>query len=160
VNNHHLTGMTSEEATGLLRELTKKPGPICLKVIKMEPSPQSTRSSNIGVPMLPNSYYNQPLMLQSIASPDLNARVAPWVAYTEAMRSTASIAPTSLYSEDLQHPRYSLEDVGQRAPLSLDTNILTVVRRMAARDSGLEVKNRMWLKIEIKNAFMGRNLVK
>lgn len=42
--------------------------------------------------------------------------------------------------------------------IKLDLNvhdIQTVVRAMARPDSGLEVKNRIWLKINIPNAFLG-----
>ena len=33
----------------------------------------------------------------------------------------------------------------------------TVVRAMAQPDSGLEIRDRMWLKITIPNAFIGKN---
>ena len=33
--------------------------------------------------------------------------------------------------------------------------MVTVVRAMASNDSGLDVRDRMWLKITIPNAFIG-----
>ena len=39
--------------------------------------------------------------------------------------------------------------------LSISTDMSTVVKAMAAPDSGLDVRDRMWLKITIPNAFIG-----
>jgi hypothetical protein len=43
--------------------------------------------------------------------------------------------------------------------LTTDTDMETVVRSMAAPDSGLEVRDRNWLKITIPAAFMGSDVV-
>lgn len=40
--------------------------------------------------------------------------------------------------------------------LSVTTDMATIVKAMAAPDSGLEIRDRMWLKITIPNAFIGR----
>lgn len=40
-------------------------------------------------------------------------------------------------------------------PLTLNTDMATVVKAMAAPDSGLDIRDRMWLKITIPNAFIG-----
>lgn len=39
--------------------------------------------------------------------------------------------------------------------LTVATPAGTIVRAMAALDSGLEIRDRMWLKITIPNAFIG-----
>lgn len=39
--------------------------------------------------------------------------------------------------------------------LSINTDMATVVKAMAQPDSGLEIRDRMWLKITIPNAFIG-----
>ena len=39
--------------------------------------------------------------------------------------------------------------------LSVNTDMSTIVKTMAAPDSGLDVRDRMWLKITIPNAFIG-----
>jgi len=43
--------------------------------------------------------------------------------------------------------------------LSVRTEMPVVVRAMARPDSGLEVRDRMWLKITIPNAFIGADVV-
>jgi len=41
--------------------------------------------------------------------------------------------------------------------LTKNTDLATVVHAMAQPDSGLEVRDRMWLKITIPHAFIGRS---
>lgn len=40
--------------------------------------------------------------------------------------------------------------------LTINSDMITVVKTMARPDSGLEVRDRMWLKITIPNAFIGK----
>ena len=40
--------------------------------------------------------------------------------------------------------------------LTTNTDMATVVKAMASPDSGLEIRDRMWLKITIPNAFIGQ----
>ena len=40
--------------------------------------------------------------------------------------------------------------------LTIDTDMLTVVKVMKSENSGLVVRDRMWLKITIPNAFIGK----
>lgn len=39
--------------------------------------------------------------------------------------------------------------------LTVNTDMATIVAAMARPDSGLEIRDRMWLKITIPNAFIG-----
>jgi hypothetical protein len=43
--------------------------------------------------------------------------------------------------------------------LTVDTDMETVVRAMSAPDSGLDIRDRNWLKITISNAFIGSDVV-
>ena len=43
--------------------------------------------------------------------------------------------------------------------LTINTDMATVVKAMAQPDSGLEIRDRMWLKITIPNAFIGEQIV-
>ena len=42
--------------------------------------------------------------------------------------------------------------------LTINTDMATVVKAMASPDSGLEIRDRMWLKITIPNAFIGEQI--
>lgn len=46
-------------------------------------------------------------------------------------------------------------DVLDNIPLTINADMLTIVRAMARPNSGLEVRDRLWLKITIPNAFIG-----
>uniref|UniRef100_P54792-2 Isoform Short of Putative segment polarity protein dishevelled homolog DVL1P1 n=1 Tax=Homo sapiens TaxID=9606 RepID=P54792-2 len=52
-------------------------------------------------------------------------------------------------------PRPQLEE----APLTVESDMNTVVRVMQLPDSGLEIRDRMWLKITIANAVIGADVV-
>jgi len=40
--------------------------------------------------------------------------------------------------------------------LTVNSDVMEIVRAMSAPDSGLEIRDRMWLKITIPNAFIGK----
>uniref|UniRef100_A0A8C1VHU9 Dishevelled segment polarity protein 3a n=1 Tax=Cyprinus carpio TaxID=7962 RepID=A0A8C1VHU9_CYPCA len=66
---------------------------------------------------------------------------AAWVSHTAAM--------TGVY------PPYGFDDYH----LSVHSDMATVAKAMACPDSGLEVRDRMWLKITIASAFIGSDVV-
>ncbi|XP_041796056.1 segment polarity protein dishevelled homolog DVL-3 [Chelmon rostratus] len=68
---------------------------------------------------------------------------AAWVSHTAAM--TGSLLP-----------HYSIHEENH---LSIHSNMTAVVKAMANSESGLEVRDRMWLKITIPNAFIGSDVV-
>ncbi|XP_040151964.1 segment polarity protein dishevelled isoform X3 [Anopheles arabiensis] len=68
-----------------------------------------------------------------------------WVAHTAALRSQDTI------NTDLP------ESVLER--LHADMDMKDIVRAMTKPDSGLEIRDRMWLKITIPNAFIGADVV-
>ncbi|XP_055635850.1 segment polarity protein dishevelled isoform X2 [Toxorhynchites rutilus septentrionalis] len=68
-----------------------------------------------------------------------------WVAHTAALRSRDTI------NTDLP------ESVMER--LHVDMDMKDIVRAMTKPDSGLEIRDRMWLKITIANAFIGADVV-
>lgn len=43
--------------------------------------------------------------------------------------------------------------------LNRETDMLTIVKVMASENSGLVVRDRMWLKITIPNAFIGKSII-
>ncbi|MBZ3879109.1 Segment polarity protein dishevelled-like protein DVL-3 [Sciurus carolinensis] len=63
--------------------------------------------------------------------------------------STSSSITSSI--PDTQH----LDDIH----LSIHRDMATIVKAMASPESGLEVGDRMWLKITIPNAFIGSDVV-
>ncbi|CAH8666821.1 unnamed protein product [Schistosoma bovis] len=52
-----------------------------------------------------------------------------------------------------------IERYSDPIPLGLSTSIPTVIRAMLQPDSGLDIRDRMWLKLTVPNAFIGSDLV-
>nr|XP_027803400.1 segment polarity protein dishevelled homolog DVL-1 isoform X3 [Marmota flaviventris] len=84
----------------------------------------------------PRSYFTIPR-----ADPVRPIDPAAWLSHTAALTGAL--------------PRYELEEV----PLTVKSDMSAVVRVMQLPDSGLEIRDRMWLKITIANAVIGADVV-
>ncbi|KAL3227802.1 hypothetical protein MRX96_003761 [Rhipicephalus microplus] len=170
VNDINFENMSNDDAVRVLRETVQKPGPIKLVVAKCwDPNPK-------GYFTIPRTEPVRPI--------DPGA----WVAHTEAARGSSSaighsrlsLAPGPslrqplLYDGPLRPPSVSTltstsssvtssvpesERQLQEPPLTVETDMETIVKAMAAPDSGLDVRDRMWLKITIPKAFIGVDVV-
>ncbi|CAC5424443.1 DVL [Mytilus coruscus] len=149
VNGISFENLSNDDAVRVLREAVQKPGPITLVVAKCwDPSPKG--------------YFTVPRQ-EPVRPIDPSA----WVAHTTAMQQnfmhgiggpSPSISNMTSTSSSLTS---SLPDSERFDDLNLTTNtdMATVVKAMAQPDSGLEIRDRMWLKITIPNAFIGSDLV-
>ncbi|KAL0852717.1 hypothetical protein ABMA27_012549 [Loxostege sticticalis] len=139
VNDVNFEDMTNDEAVRVLREVVQKPGPIKLVVAKCwDPNPK-------GYFTIPRTEPVRPI--------DPGA----WVAHTAALRE-AYPPPPVLDALPVGSGRAS-EAGTDAAPLSVSMDVAQVVRAMLNPDSGLEIRDRMWLKITIPNAFIGADVV-
>ncbi|KAK0080807.1 hypothetical protein PV325_013301, partial [Microctonus aethiopoides] len=147
VNDINFENMSNDEAVRVLREVVQKPGPIKLVVAKCwDPNPK-------GYFTIPRTEPVRPI--------DPGA----WVAHTAAIRgegfpprppsATTLTSTSSSLASTLPDTERPLEDLR----LSINTDMPTIVRAMARPDSGLEIRDRMWLKITIPNAFIGADVV-
>ncbi|XP_021539657.1 LOW QUALITY PROTEIN: segment polarity protein dishevelled homolog DVL-1 [Neomonachus schauinslandi] len=84
----------------------------------------------------PRSYFTVPR-----ADPVRPIDPAAWLSHTAALAGAL--------------PHYELEE----APLTVKSDMGAVVRVMQLPDSGLEIRDRMWLKITIANAVIGADVV-
>ncbi|XP_035295211.1 segment polarity protein dishevelled homolog DVL-1 isoform X3 [Cricetulus griseus] len=84
----------------------------------------------------PRSYFTIPR-----ADPVRPIDPAAWLSHTAALTGAL--------------PRYELEE----APLTVKSDMSAIVRVMQLPDSGLEIRDRMWLKITIANAVIGADVV-
>lgn len=151
VNEINFENMSNDDAVRVLRDVVQKPGPIKLVVAKCwDPNPK-------GYFTIPRTEPARPI------------DPAAWVAHTAAVRgnvidgdylirppsvSTLTSTSSSITSSVPEADRH-FEDVR----LTVQTDMLTIVKAMAAPDSGLEIRDRMWLKITIPNAFIGADVV-
>ncbi|XP_078373180.1 segment polarity protein dishevelled homolog DVL-3-like isoform X4 [Oculina patagonica] len=151
VNDVNFENMSNDDAVRVLREMVHKPGPITLTVAKCwDPTPK-------GYFTLPPSEPVRPI--------DTSA----WVQHTTQMTpqygkqpnsqslSTVTSTSSSMTSSLPESDRYTELQEGEG--LSVNTDMTTIVKTMAAPDSGLDIRDRMWLKITIPNAFIGSDVV-
>ncbi|NP_001274723.1 segment polarity protein dishevelled homolog DVL-3-like [Hydra vulgaris] len=153
VGDVNFENMSNDDAVRVLRECVHKPGPIMLTVAKCwDPNPK-------GYFTVPRNDVTRPI------------DPAAWMQHSEAVRasggllggrtgspsmSTMTSTSDSLTSSIPESDRYiDHSDLG----LSIKTDMNTVIKVMASPDSGLVVRDRMWLKITIPNAFIGSDLV-
>ncbi|XP_018408604.1 PREDICTED: segment polarity protein dishevelled homolog DVL-1 isoform X2 [Nanorana parkeri] len=106
-----------------------------LREIVSKPGPISLTVAKCWDPT-PRSYFTIPR-----AEPVRPIDPAAWITHTSALTGT--------------YPRYELED----SPLTVKSDMATIVKLMQLPDSGLEIRDRMWLKITISNAVIGADVV-
>uniref|UniRef100_A0AAY4B344 Dishevelled n=1 Tax=Denticeps clupeoides TaxID=299321 RepID=A0AAY4B344_9TELE len=149
VNDINFENMTNDDAVRVLREIVHKPGPITLTVAKCwDPSPR-------GCFTLPRSEPIRPI------------DPAAWVSHTAAltgaypvygMSPSMSTITSTMWCPPPPHalpPHVRFDDFH----LSIHSDMAIVAKAMASPESGLEVRDRMWLKITIPNAFIGSDVV-
>nr|XP_015192508.1 PREDICTED: segment polarity protein dishevelled homolog DVL-1 isoform X2 [Lepisosteus oculatus] len=107
-----------------------------LREIVSKPGPISLTVAKCWDPS-PRSYFTIPR-----AEPVRPIDPAAWITHTTALTGP--------------YPHYEFDDL----PLSVSkTDMATIVKVMQLPDSGLEIRDRMWLKITIANAVIGADVV-
>ncbi|XP_073795236.1 segment polarity protein dishevelled homolog DVL-1 isoform X9 [Danio rerio] len=107
-----------------------------LREIVSKPGPISLTVAKCWDPS-PRSYFTIPR-----AEPVRPIDPAAWITHTTALSGP--------------YPHYEFDDL----PLSVSkTDMATIVKVMQLPDSGLEIRDRMWLKITIANAVIGADVV-
>nr|KAF6295519.1 dishevelled segment polarity protein 2 [Myotis myotis] len=140
VNDMNFENMSNDDAVRVLRDIVHKPGPIVLTVAKCwDPSPQAYFT-------LPRNEPIQPI------------DPAAWVSHSAALTGTFPAYPGSSSMSTITSGS-SLPDGCEGRGLSIHTDMASVTKAMASPESGLEVRDRMWLKITIPNAFLGSDVV-
>uniref|UniRef100_A0A3B3CG66 Dishevelled segment polarity protein 3a n=1 Tax=Oryzias melastigma TaxID=30732 RepID=A0A3B3CG66_ORYME len=147
VNDINFENMSNDDAVRVLRDIVHKPGPITLTVAKCwDPNPR-------GCFALPRSEPIRPI------------DPAAWVSHTAAM---TGVYPPYGMSPSMSTVTSTSSSISSSIPeterfddfhLSIHSDMATVAKAMACPESGLEVRDRMWLKITIANAFIGSDVV-
>ncbi|MFH4974784.1 hypothetical protein AB6A40_001493 [Gnathostoma spinigerum] len=162
VNDISFENFTNDQAVDVLRESVARRGPIKLTVAKMWDGG-------------PKSAFTVPRHRDEPVRPiDTQA----WIQHTNAMRGMPSIlegsegAPTPVPGQYGHAPSGSTvtsngsgpntmlgNEMSQPLRLNTQTDKKKVVQMMVMPDSGLDIKNRTWLKIPIPMSFLGSDLV-
>ncbi|KAJ7421493.1 Segment polarity protein dishevelled DVL-3 [Willisornis vidua] len=147
VNDVNFENMSNDDAVRVLREIVSKPGPISLTVAKCwDPTPRS--------------YFTIPR-----AEPVRPIDPAAWISHTTALTGafprygmSPSMSITTSTSSSLTSSIPEAEKL-EESPLTVKSDMATIVKVMQLPDSGLEIRDRMWLKITISNAVIGADVV-
>ncbi|CAN0040067.1 unnamed protein product [Lampetra planeri] len=147
VNEVSFENLSNDDAVRVLREVVHKPGPISLTVAKCwDPTPRSYFTIPRNEPVRPID----PAVWVSQAA----AMTGTFPRYLPShSMSTVTSGSSSLTSSVPESERYD------EYQLSVHTDMVTITKAMSAPESGLEVRDRMWLKIKIQNAFIGSDVV-
>ncbi|TNM93812.1 hypothetical protein fugu_001988 [Takifugu bimaculatus] len=178
VNDINFENMSNDDAVRVLREIVHKPGvsvimivlsrPIILTVAKCwDPSPQGyfTLPRNEPVrPIDPAAWVSHSVAMTGAYPP------FPGSSSLSTITSSSSVTETERESLPFRFPNQSDVRLPPFIPsrllpgfddfnLSLHSDMASVAKAMASPESGLEVRDRMWLKITIPNAFLGSDVV-
>ncbi|CAF0760624.1 unnamed protein product [Rotaria sordida] len=162
VNDISFEGLSNDDAVKILREAVQKPGPIKLVVAKCwDPTPRG--------------YFTLPRHEQARPVDPLS-----WLAHTQAVQNTYNNPQHQLLLHQQPNYRPSIlnstgnmnstisstsntmvdnENCGFNLNLTVNSDMDTIVRAMAESDSGLDIRDRIWLKIPIPKSFLGSDLV-
>ncbi|CCD65828.2 DiSHevelled related [Caenorhabditis elegans] len=161
VNETSFENFTNDQAVDVLREAVSRRGPIKLTVAKSFENGQSCFT-------IPRNSREEP-----VRPIDTQA----WIQHTNAMRGMPSIveesAPTPIPGEwphgrppssstvtsNGSNGQNTVVGGGAHIILDIHTDKKKVVEIMAMPGSGLDIKNRTWLKIPIPMSFLGSDLV-
>ncbi|NWZ43930.1 DVL1 protein, partial [Brachypodius atriceps] len=136
VNDVNFENMSNDDAVRVLREIVSKPGPISLTVAKCwDPTPRSYFT-------IPRGEYTF-----------LGSLLGSW----ESPQEVPSASVPFKAACDLYFFFFFLEL--EESPLTVKSDMATIVKVMQLPDSGLEIRDRMWLKITISNAVIGADVV-
>ncbi|CAF1562442.1 unnamed protein product, partial [Adineta ricciae] len=158
VNDISFEGLSNDDAVKILRETVQKPGPIKLVVAKCwDPTPRG--------------YFTLPRHEQARPVDPLS-----WLAHTQAVQNTYNnpqqqvllhhrqsvLNSTTNMSSTISSTNNTMIDnerFGLDLNLTINSDMDTIVRAMAEPDSGLDIRDRIWLKMPIPKSFLGSDLV-
>ncbi|CAF0947490.1 unnamed protein product [Didymodactylos carnosus] len=153
VNDISFEKLSNDDAVKILREAVQKPGPIKLVVAKCWDTS-------------PRGYFTLPRHEQARPVDPLS-----WLAHTQAISNTFNPtarqsllhqSSTTNMSSTISSTGNTLTDnerFGLDLNLTVDSDMDTILRAMAEKDSGLDIRDRFWLKMPIPRAFLGSDLV-
>lgn len=161
VNDVNFEDMGNAEAVEFLRKVVQEPGPLTLTIAKCwDPSPH---------PMNPyNNHQSQAMSHPPGGGDRFNEPIRPidplqWLKqqqqYEHPYGSMSQLTETSSDTFRSSLPESDRNYFNQGCQLTIHSEMSTVVRMMRMDGSGLDIRDRQWLKITIPNAFIGSELV-
>ncbi|TKC42910.1 hypothetical protein EI555_019438, partial [Monodon monoceros] len=189
VNDVNFENMSNDDAVRVLREIVSQTGPISLTVAKCwDPTPRSyftiPRADPVR-PIDPAAWLSHTAALTGALPRYGTSPCSSAVTRTSTSSLTSSVpgAPPSVHVVEVEDAWRGPASPGvclrggagqggplglrrrpclaelEEVPLTVKSDMGAVVRVMQLPDSGLEIRDRMWLKITIANAVIGADVV-
>jgi len=170
VNDVNFENMSNDDAVRVLRDVVQKPGPIKLVVAKCwdsnpkdyfhVPKTEPVRPIDPGawvahtaavrgleIPQPPPSISGYP---PGVGYPGVGGRAPSVTTLTSSSPSLASTVQENFHAGGANRPG---------SPLTVQSGMKAITSAMQRHDSGLDVRDRNWLKITIHQAFIGSEIV-
>jgi len=161
VNDINFENMSNDDAVRVLRDVVQKPGPIKLVVAKCwDPNPKDyftvPRTEPVR-PIDPGAWVAHTAAVRGLEIPQPPPSIT---GYNQLIGGAGMRAPsvTTLTSSSPSLASTVQERQGN-SQLTIQSGMKAICGAMQRGDSGLEVRDRMWLKINIPLAFIGSDVV-
>merc|ERR1719193_1535303 len=164
VNDINFENMSNDDAVRVLRDVVQKPGPIKLVVAKCwDPNPKDyftvPRTEPVR-PIDPGAWVAHTAAVRGLEIPQPPPSIT---GYNQMVGGAGMRAPsvTTLTSSSpsLASTVQERQGEGGHTQLTIQSGMKAICGAMQRGDSGLEVRDRMWLKINIPQAFIGSDVV-
>jgi len=164
VNDINFENMSNDDAVRVLRDVVQKPGPIKLVVAKCwDPNPKDyftvPRTEPVR-PIDPGAWVAHTAAVRGLEIPQPPPSIT---GYNQMVGGAGMRAPsvTTLTSSSpsLASTVQERQGEGGNTQLTIQSGMKAICGAMQRGDSGLEVRDRMWLKINIPQAFIGSDVV-
>lgn len=158
VNDINFENMSNDDAVRVLRDVVQKPGPIKLVVAKCwDPHPKDyfavPRTEPVR-PIDPGAWVAHTAAVRGLEVPQAPPSISGYLPNHRAPSlTTLSSSSPSLASTVQEKPTREEE------PLTVQSGMQAICGALKRPGSGLEVRDRLWLKITIPQAFIGSDVV-
>ncbi|XP_044067455.1 segment polarity protein dishevelled homolog DVL-1 isoform X4 [Siniperca chuatsi] len=172
VNDVNFENMSNDDAVRILREIVSKTGPISLTVAKCwDPSPRSyftiPRAEPVR-PIDPAAWISHTTALtgpyphygkNNQPPPPSHTMKHPFCGNYDNLTTFKQLKSFSLACQYFLTNSSSIPEFDDLPLSASKTDMATLIKVMQLPDSGLEIRDRMWLKITIANAVIGADVV-
>merc|ERR1719239_1408325 len=162
VNDINFENMSNDDAVRVLRDVVQKPGPIKLVVAKCwDPHPKDyftvPRTEPVR-PIDPGAWVAHTAAVRGLELPQAPPAIPGYLGAGQHGRAPSLTTLTSS-SPSLASTVQAAGQGREDAPLTVQSGMKAICGALQRPGSGLEVRERLWLKITIPQAFIGSDVV-
>merc|ERR1719206_1453160 len=163
VNDINFENMSNDDAVRVLRAVVQKPGPIKLVVAKCwDPHPKDyftvPRTEPVR-PIDPGAWVAHTAAVRGLELPQAPPAIPGYLGGGQHGGRAPSLTTLTSSSPSLASTVQAAGQGREEAPLTVQSGMKAICVALQRPGSGLEVRDRLWLKITILQAFIGSDVV-